>query len=67
MMQSLVSIPAITGRSAGELERKLFTLPVRLGGFGLAQLAIPSAVACFEFKASKSVTSALTSLTTVKF
>jgi len=31
------------------------------GGFCLAQLAIPSAVDCSEFKASESVTSALTS------
>jgi len=37
-------IPAITGRSVGELERKLFSLPVRLGGFGLAS---PSVVAGF--------------------
>ena len=48
-------IPAITGRSVGELERKLFTLPMRLGELGLAD---PSAVAGFEFNASESVTSA---------
>jgi len=40
-----------------ELERKLFMLPVRLGGLGLAD---PSAVVGFEFNASESVTSALT-------
>ena len=38
----------------GELERKLFALPVHLGGLGLAD---PSAV---ELGASESVTSALT-------
>jgi len=50
-------IPAITGRSVGELERKLFTLPMRMGGLGLGD---PSAVAGFKFNASKLVTSALT-------
>ena len=49
-------IPAVTGRSVGELERKLFALPVRMGGLGLTD---PSAVAGFEFNASVSVTSAL--------
>ena len=49
-------IPAVTRLSVGELERKLFALPVRLGGLGLA---FPSAVAGFEFSTSKSVTSAL--------
>ena len=28
-------IPAVTGRSAGDLERDLFAHPVRLGGLGL--------------------------------
>jgi len=44
-------IPAITGRSVGELESKLFSLPVRLGGLDLPS---PSEVAGFEFNASES-------------
>ena len=47
-------IPAVTGRSFCELERK-FAL-VQMGGLGLTD---PSAVAGFEFNASVSVTSAL--------
>ena len=50
-------IQVITGLSVGELERTFFILPMQLGGLGMAD---PSAVAGFEFNASKSVTSALT-------
>jgi len=38
-------IPAVTRLSVGELERKLFALPVHLGGLGLA---FPSAIAGFS-------------------
>ena len=49
-------ILAITGQSVGELERKLFSLLVCLGGPGLAS---PLEVAGFEFNVSESVTFAL--------
>ena len=49
-------IPAIAGKSISNLERDLFSLPVRMGGLGLCD---PSSVADFEFEASVSITSPL--------
>ena len=41
------SRPAIAGKSIGDLERDLFSLPARMGGLGLYD---PSSVADFEFE-----------------
>ena len=49
-------IPAIAGKSISDLERDLFSLPVRMGGLGLCD---PSSIADFEFEASVSITSPL--------
>ena len=49
-------IPAIAGKSISDLERDLFSLPVRMGGLGLCD---PSSIADFEFDASVSITSPL--------
>ena len=47
-------IPTITGKFISDLERDLFSLPVRMGGLGLCD---PSSIADFEFEASVSITS----------
>lgn len=49
-------IPANPGRSVSELERSIFTLPVRLGGLGVCD---PQQVVNSEFDFSVKVTSAL--------
>ena len=52
-------IPALIGRHISEVERKFFSLPVRLGGLGIAN---PVEVCEREFNASKTITEDLTDL-----
>ena len=52
-------IPAVVGRDISDLERQIFSLPVRYGGLGIAD---PSATSDREYSTSKKVTENLTSL-----
>ena len=52
-------IPSLVGRSVSDLERQIFSLPVRLGGMGLAN---PVETADREYDASKTVTACLSEL-----
>ena len=50
-------IPAIVGRKVNDIERKIFELPVKLGGLGLYN---PTKTADTEFNASTRITADLT-------
>ena len=50
-------IPSIVGRSVSDIERRIFALPVRMGGLGLTD---PSKAADLEFNASMTITANLT-------
>ena len=52
-------LPAIVGRNISDLERKIFSLPVRFGGLGVAN---PVETCAREFNYSKSITEDLSSL-----
>ena len=52
-------IPAIVGRDISDLERQIFSLPVRYGGLGIAD---PSTTSDREYSTSKKVTENLTRL-----
>ena len=52
-------IPAIVGRNVSEMERKIFALPVKLGGMGLYN---PTLTADEEFQASSIITANLTDI-----
>ena len=52
-------IPAIVGRSISDMERKIFALPVRLGGMGIYD---PTTTADAEFMASSRITRNLTDI-----
>ena len=52
-------IPALVGRQISDLERKIFALPVKLGGMGLYD---PTSTAESEFKASTEITANLTNI-----
>ena len=52
-------IPAIVGRAVGDTERKLLSLPVRLGGLGIAD---PTETADREYEASCTITEDLANL-----
>ena len=52
-------IPAIIGRKISDLERKLVSLPVRLGGLGIQD---PTLSANVEYRSSSIVTQSLTGL-----
>ena len=52
-------IPAIIGRKINDLERKLVSLPVRLGGLGIQD---PTLSADIEYRSSSIVTQSLTNL-----
>ena len=52
-------IPAIIGRKISDLERKLVSLPVRLGGLGIQD---PTLSANVEYRSSSIVTQSLTAL-----
>ena len=52
-------IPALIGRKISDLERRIFALPVRLGGMGISD---PSKNAQHENNASSTITAKLTSI-----
>ena len=56
---SLQLLPALTGRSISDVERALFSLPVRLGGLGICD---PKSHSDAEFDSSVKITSALVAL-----
>ena len=56
---SLQLLPALTGRSISDVERDLFSLPVRLGGLGICD---PKSHSDAEFDSSVKITSALVAL-----
>ena len=51
-------IPALIGRKVSDLERRIFSLPVRLGGLGIRNPSNPTA----EFRASTKITRSLTNI-----
>ena len=52
-------IPALVGRDVSDVERKIFALPVRLGGLGIAN---PVEICEREFSASRTITEDLANL-----
>ena len=52
-------IPALVGRNVNDVERKIFELPVRLGGLGIYN---PTSTADVEFNASTRITANLTEI-----
>jgi hypothetical protein len=52
-------IPALVGRHISDMERKIFALPVRMGGLGIEN---PTLTAGYEFSASTKITDNLTEI-----